>query len=458
MPKKQFFCRRRPALTIIEIVIDIGIISLVATAILTLMAINIRSAIFAQMRVIASNLANQRIEEIRNLPYDQVATEHGAILPQGTLKDSENLTQAGFNLTVEIRAVYVDDPFDGSVPIDTAPYDYKKVTVSVYRPGHNNPLTTLTTNISSKAAETTSNTGILLTKVVDGLNNPIENAQVTVTNTAVNPNINIIAYTDNFGLIMIPKLPPSSSYTVSSTKTGYSTEVTVSPTECTNLPPSPEASPSPNIITQQVTNLTLQIRCLTDLEMTMLGTDGTPQPGQWIRIQSSRRRCLNPLITKYDSWSQTDANGKVNLSQIEHDQYTFTSDASGSVDHTPKPTLILDTTDDYDPAVCQTVHAQITVTTSPTYIIVDVVEPRHLNKNYSDNVVFIGQRLDALTDIRFVRSGQPDIVGTIGTKDATTATVSFTLNDAQNGSWDLKVTNSNGEITIKHNAIEIVSN
>jgi len=457
MLNRQKFCtRKKSGFTIIEIIIDIGIISMVATALLSLMLTNVRSASFAQMKMIASNLANQRIEEIRNLPYDQVATEHGTILPQGSLLDSENLVLGGFRLRIQTTAIYVDDPFDGTIPTDTAPYDYKKTTVSVFQDGRTNPLATLTTNISAKAAETPSNTGILLLNVVDGQNNAVEEAEVTITNSVLNPAINITTYTGSFGLIMVPKLPPSNAYVVTVSKTGYSSETTVNPSQCTSLPPAPEANSNPNIIAQQVTNLSVQIRCLVDLGIAVQGYDGSVQPGLWVRVKSSRRRCLNPLITKYDQWQQSDASGNISILQVENDQYTFTNDIAGSEDHEPKPTLILDSGSNYDPNLCNPLSAWVRIATGPTFITVTEVEPRHVSDDYNDSMTIVGTNLDLLTDARFVRSNQTDIVGTVVSLEPTMAVITFNFTGARNGSWDLKLTNIADQVTLKRNAIEIV--
>jgi type II secretory pathway pseudopilin PulG len=314
--------KQRSAFTLIEIVIDIAVVAMVATALLGLIVANVRSALSAQMKVVAINIASQRLEEIRNLPYEQVATQHGAILPQGTLLDQEDITVDGFHLIVHTIAQYQDDPYDGLSPADTAPNDYKKVTVQVSQFNKTVPLSSLTTDISSNSIETTGNTGVLSVNVVDGANNPVD-ATVTVVNNQVNPPVNITAYINADGHITIPLLTPGQGYKVTVTKAGFSTDTTIAAADCSTLPASPEATGNPTILVQQATSITMQIRCLVDLETTMRNTTGQIQPGVWIRVRSTRRTCLDPLKTKLDEWKQTDSNGKVNFSQIENDKYKY---------------------------------------------------------------------------------------------------------------------------------------
>lgn len=311
---------KKATFSIIEIIIDIAIISLVSIGIITLMIANIRNASYSQMRFVAANLANQRLEEVRNLPYDQIATEHGIILPQGNLKDNEEIVFASQVFDVSTVIIWYDDPYDGTSPTDTAPYDYKKVTIRVMAQDRPVIYSTVTTNIGSRAAETTSNTGILLVKVVDGVNQPVEEASVHVTHAS--PAIDITAPTDSQGLIMIPLLPPGTGYTVSATKSGFSTDTTVDPATCDDIPTS-EATANPIVLLQDQVEITLQIRCLVDLNITAKDQNNQLLPNQQLRVMSSRRFCADPLLYRYNQLLSTDLNGLISVPQIENDSYHY---------------------------------------------------------------------------------------------------------------------------------------
>ncbi len=324
--------------SLIEVIIDFAVLSVVAVTILSLMLTNLRSASYAQMRVVAANLANDRIEMIRSLPYDDIATQHGPILPQKNLLDSEDLDYAGFRFTIKIDARYFDDPYDHLATdpqpyTDTSPIDYKKVTVSVYNRLENKLLSDLTTNIASKAAETASNTGILVVNVVDNPeigNVPIQGAKVTITNPTLVasgfPTEGITVYTDDYGQVMVPMLPPAedNSYIVSVTKQDYSTDTTLSKNFCSVAIDTSGATLNPIIRVQTVTTIQMQIRCLTDLEILVKDANGNPLPNTSIRVQSARLLCTDPK-SKYDQWKTTDANGKILIPLIEHDRYNYTN-------------------------------------------------------------------------------------------------------------------------------------
>lgn len=325
----QLSKKKKQGVTIIEILIDLAVVGMVAVTLLTLLVANMKSATYAEMRVVAANLANDRMEAVRNLPYDNVGIGSPAVVPSFS---AENIVFAGFSFRVITDYVYVDDPYDntGSNDPDIAPYDYKKVTVRVYDPKRTNPVATVSSNIVSKAAETATNTGIIQVQVVDNPEKgsvPIADAVVHITNNSVSPAVDITAHTDNNGNLMVPLLPIASdnSYVVSVTKDGYSTDTTIAPGVCqTGVAPSPSANLNPNVNLQAVTQLTMQIRCLTDLQITVTDVGGTPQANTSIRVQSDRLICTDPK-SKYDQWKTTDANGLITIPQIEHDRYFYTN-------------------------------------------------------------------------------------------------------------------------------------
>ena len=84
---------------------------------------------FTRARNVARELAAQKIEYARNLPYDSIGTVGG--IPAGTLVQTENVPINGQEYKVSTEVVYVDDPFDGVAPTDIVPNDYKRVRIDV---------------------------------------------------------------------------------------------------------------------------------------------------------------------------------------------------------------------------------------------------------------------------------------------------------------------------------------
>jgi prepilin-type N-terminal cleavage/methylation domain-containing protein len=86
----------------------------------------------SRFKIVAVDLANERFEIIRNMPYSSVGTVSG--IPNGVLNHEDQVTRDGqvFDITTTIRNY--DDPFDGTLggnPNDISPADSKIVEVRV---------------------------------------------------------------------------------------------------------------------------------------------------------------------------------------------------------------------------------------------------------------------------------------------------------------------------------------
>jgi hypothetical protein len=75
-------------------------------------------------------LANERMEQFRNLAYENVATKANA--PVGDIEDDENVVINGLNYRIISSVFFVDDPADGLASEgDTKYEDYKRVSVTI---------------------------------------------------------------------------------------------------------------------------------------------------------------------------------------------------------------------------------------------------------------------------------------------------------------------------------------
>ncbi len=138
----------------------------------------------------------------------------------------------------------------------------------------------------------------------------------------------------------------------------------------------------------------------------------------------------------------------------------YTSGGGGSGGGCPGvcPPSITSWSDDYKANLCQTVHATVLTGDTATFITVTDIKPAHPDKAAGVELVVTGTHLDALTEARLAHTGVADIVGTIVNATPSSASISFDLTNAANGSWDLKLTNNLNQISLKNNAIEITSN
>src|SRR3990170_1906045 len=228
--------RNEKGQTFLSLLLSLIIFGILANAIFTLTTISFRLVSFTRARITARHLAQEKLEIVRNLPFDDVGTIGG--IPSGPLPQSENVLRNGLNYTVTTSIVYIDDPFDGSSPDDLLPIDYKRVRIDVAWPGvaaSNKAPVVLVSDIAPKGIESAANGGILSILVFDANAVPVPQADVEIVATATNPAIDLALKTNNNGRITLPGSPTCvACYFISVTKPGFSIDRTYSITEIAN--------------------------------------------------------------------------------------------------------------------------------------------------------------------------------------------------------------------------------
>jgi competence protein ComGC len=101
--------KNRRAFTILEIVIDTFIITAVFGVLVTsfILVLNVVGA--GKARTAATLLANEQMETLRNLPYNDLATQNGTILPQGDIPDTQTVNRSGLDFTLSTTIITIDD-------------------------------------------------------------------------------------------------------------------------------------------------------------------------------------------------------------------------------------------------------------------------------------------------------------------------------------------------------------
>ncbi|MCD6271054.1 prepilin-type N-terminal cleavage/methylation domain-containing protein, partial [bacterium] len=219
--------------TLLEALIGVFLIVIIFAGIVGAFVAGMKILIQSKARATALFLANQRMEEIRNLPYKDVGTIGG--IPQGEIPQTETRTVNGIEFTIKTTIIYIDDPFDGVAPDDPIPSDYKRAKVKVSWPAMIGGEVSLISDISPKGIETTEGGGTLLITVLNASGEPVSQAEVRVKNDQVSPSIDATYLTDDYGNLLLPGAPTSTeAYQVWVTKSGYSTQRTYSRTEIAN--------------------------------------------------------------------------------------------------------------------------------------------------------------------------------------------------------------------------------
>ncbi|MDB5179171.1 MAG: hypothetical protein JWN01_1114 [Patescibacteria group bacterium] len=441
--------------TLVELVFGAVIMALMVASIGQLYLSNINTVVLGKSRAIGVALVNEKMESLRDLPYDSVATQGGTIYPPGNVLDDEIVVKDNFKFKVHTDINYVDDPYDGYIscpctggpangkPKDLYPYDYKKAQITVRLVSSGAVVASATTDIAGKAAETSSNTGILQVKVTDSNGQPVINANVTIVNTNPTPNVNITTTTDNLGIVMIPKLPADSTngYQVTASLPGYSTEGTI---------PDPAGAQTAvkqnmNVLVQQVNSITLAIDRLSTLYVHVTDTSGSPINSLNITTFGTKQIKQNPVVYKYSQASSTNATGDITLPAMEWDSYSFTVPSG----------YYLVSSSPYAPAALSansSATVNLVVSTSSAWPIITAATP--LSQQTGTNsftIKLTGSNMPSSAAVKLKKSGQSDVTGTsctsTGSNPTQTHTCTFNLSGAATGVWDIAVTNATGTTT-----------
>ncbi len=332
--KNNKFKGAHSGFTLIEILVVTAIFLVITLAISYTYNRTIMVLSLNKMKIDAIDLANEQIEIIHNLPYADVGIVGG--IPNGKI-DNEIITQrdgSAYLLKTTIRNT--DDPADGTVggtPNDLSPADYKLVEVEVScdtakivaqstttsRCSQFHPVV-LTTIIAPKALETASTNGALFVKVFDANGIAVSGADVHIVNPYGTSTITIDDVTDVNGLLQIIDAPPgTNAYTISVTKSGFSTDQT----SATSMSP---YKPPATVITQQVTQISFAIDRLSTVTYNTVNAQCLPQGNVPLKITSSKLIAAGK--PKSTSTITTNAGGVYTANNIEWDTYAITPGSS----------------------------------------------------------------------------------------------------------------------------------
>lgn len=294
----------------------------------------LRSIGEARVRLVASSLAQAKLETTRNLPYVDVGVVGG--IPNGLLEPEEVVAINGQNFSVNTSIVYIDDPFDDIAPIDVIPTDYKRVRIEVDWDGTFKPLNPLVflSDVVPPSLETGSNTGTLSIQVINASGQPVSSADVTIVANSVVPPINLTTVTDSNGWLVLPGSPICvECYSVTVSKSGYSTDKTYSTAEVAN-----PLKPHLTVLDGQLTHISFAIDRLATLTVRASRSRQagyTPFPGVQFTLKGAKTvgtNTLDEVVYKHQSNHVTAAFGQVVVSGLEWDTYDLYFPGGSSID------------------------------------------------------------------------------------------------------------------------------
>jgi len=308
----------------IGILISVGVIGVLSAALFAVVQISYELVIYSRARITARHLAQENIELIRNLPYEDIGTTGG--IPSGSLEQTTQVKRNGLMYIVNTDIIYVDDPFDGLAPSDTLANDYKKVRVDVSWEGlassKKNPIT-LITDIAPKGIETTTGGGTLSILVFDANGIPVAQSEVQITATDINPPIDLTLYTNDSGRIILPGSPICiSCYNITATKDGYSFDKTYTTLEVAN----PEKPPL-TILEGQLTEMSFTIdktSSVTFFTVNDRDSNFTPLASQTFTLKGEKiigTDVADEPVFKFEQTIVTNGVGQILVENLEWDNY-----------------------------------------------------------------------------------------------------------------------------------------
>ncbi|MFH0853337.1 MAG: hypothetical protein V1853_02930 [bacterium] len=327
--------KNNSGLTLIETLVGLSLLIIVIGAALGLYYSGLQAIGVARVRVTAISIANEQMEIVRNLPYDDIGTLMG--WPQGVLEDTRSITRNGQTFTITILPKYIDDPFDGnafgsipSKPLDTHPGDYKLIDIRVCWSHYpcNTPVS-LSSNFVPPGVEGDDGTGSLHIRTIDAEGFPVGQADVHVTNSTTTPVIDIISFTDNDGNLILSSLPPAlDTYHIEISKIGYSDDFTVTPDINNPNPTRPDTS----VMASDVTSLAFFIDQTAELTLLTVDNTCTAIPNIELTLQGSWLDGTEPDVYRYNQAHTTDGSGQIILNDLRWDIYSQTVDPSEGYD------------------------------------------------------------------------------------------------------------------------------
>lgn len=317
---------RQRGFTLVEVVIGVFIFAIVLMAIYQCYAAVYITITASRVKVNAADLANEEFEIVKNLPFADVGVS-GSI-PNGKLVHVQNVTRDRIPFVVTTTVRNIDDPFDGVIdgtPDDHSPADYKMVEIDVTCPNCKSfsPVQ-VAGRVAPKNLETASTNGALFVQVFDANGQPIQDANVHIFNPSTTPAITIDDVTNASGMLQIVDAPPAtSSYQITATKTGYSTDKT--------YPTGGGGNPNPNkphatVSLQNVTQVSFAIDRLSTLSVSSVDESCAVVPNFGFTMKGAKL-IGTPLIYKYNKNLSTDGSGQLSVPNLEWDSYSLSTNS-----------------------------------------------------------------------------------------------------------------------------------
>jgi len=339
-------CRHyKGGFTLIEVLVGTFLVLIVFLGIFGGYQLALKVVSQSKARIIATAIANQNIEMIRNLPYKKVGTTPHAIdEPAGDVSKITTTSQNNIEYTVETKIIYINDCFDGpqsiSCPIapviDDCVKDYKRAEVKVSWGGSIKGELALTTDVMPKNLNqeqeecTGAAAGVLSVSVFNALGEAVFLPLIAV----IDPNTGetLTSYQPPNGkhdFVLTPN-----SYKIKITKTGYSDTQSYGAGDNYNEKIIAEPAKShPVVYEGKLTEVGFSIDVL---GLMIVQTRGTKEQGYPLihnvtfkmeGVKTVGNDAEGNPIYKYSQNHTTNGAAEIDISDLEWDSYSFYVDS-----------------------------------------------------------------------------------------------------------------------------------
>lgn len=320
-------------MTLIDTLVGTFLMVLVFVGVVGVFQLSVDVVTNNRARAGAIALANERMEYVRSLSYEDIGTLGG--IPAGDLAQNESVTLNTTSYTRRTLVLYGDDVRDGE-GVDDAndiPNDYKLVKVEVSwasRTGNRSvSLVSRFQTPNGMEIDCSSPCGTIEVHVVNALSEAVSNARVDIDNTIVDPDVDLAVYTNANGIARVPGAPVGSGYSIVVSKSGYSTDQTWG---SSGQNPSPNP-PHVSVANNQTTSLTFAIdRVSSKTVVTKSKADGSQIAGVPFTITGTKIIGSNPTVYKYEQTLGSGGVGTTTISSLEWDTYTVAIDSATGYD------------------------------------------------------------------------------------------------------------------------------
>lgn len=326
----------RSGFTIIEALVFLFLFALITSVFFQTFAYGTALIQQSKYRLGAIALANQKMEIIKSLDFENIGTTTG--IPAGDLVEDESVQVNNSTYAVHTFVQYADDTFDGTLggsPNDLVPNDYKRVRIEVTWGNASDAETVaIATTIAQQGVEQAAGGGILSINILDSEGNGVSNTDVRIVNAGVSPAVDVTATTDATGNVFLIGAPASSQgYEVTFSRSGYYGSLTYDPYPTTSFNPTDVHA---SVVDATVNQATFVMDQEVDLELSTEDPFGTDIPDIDFRIDGGRQigtvAGSSPAEPVYGFGADgaTDGSGERNYPGESYGSYVWTLDAGES--------------------------------------------------------------------------------------------------------------------------------